>query len=118
MREMALAIDVTTIVAPCGTEVEVSARPEIITVITEWVEAQKGIQPRAVPAPIPSTDLARFLDPTNAAFMSQLSMEVLLETATVVSKIKKLSFLRTLLCATVASKIKGRTHEEIRALFV
>lgn len=89
---------------------------EILKKIVDYLTHYKDIEPKEIPKPLPTANLGEFLDEWDISFINGIELEKVFDLINA-SNYMDIKPLLDLSCAKIASLMKGKTAEEIRAMF-
>ena len=100
-----------------STQIELSIEGEVLTRIVEYLTHHKGISPEEIKKPLRSLDMSKIVvDQWDATFINSLVQSDLFNVI-LAANYMDIRPLLNLGCAKIASCIKGKTNEEIKAIF-
>ena len=91
-------------------------KSDILTKIVEYLTHYKDKEPREIPKPLPSPNLAEVVDEWDVKFINEIELDSVFDLINAANYMDIRSLL-DLSCAKIASLMKGKTAEEIRAMF-
>lgn len=89
---------------------------EILKKIVDYLTHYKDIEPKEIPKPLPTANLGEFLDEWDISFINGIELEKVFDLINAANYMD-IKPLLDLSCAKIASLMKGKTAEEIRAMF-
>ncbi|MCQ2819188.1 MAG: SKP1 family protein [archaeon] len=91
-------------------------RSEILNLVVEFLNHYKDTQPKEIPKPLPSANLQDILDKWDYEFINKVELNSVFDLINAANYME-LTPILDLACAKIASLMKGKTAEEIRAMF-
>lgn len=91
-------------------------KAEILKKIVEYLNHYKDIEPKEIPKPLPTPNLGEFVDEWDITFINGIELEKVFDLINAANYMD-IKPLLDLSCAKIASLMKGKTAEEIRAMF-
>ena len=89
---------------------------DVLEKIIEYLKHYKNKEPQKIPKPLPSINLNEFIDEWDINYISQMDINMVFNIIEA-SNYLEIPSLIDLSCAYVASLIKGRTADEMKAMF-
>ena len=89
---------------------------DILKKVVEYLTFYKDKTPREIPKPLPSPNLAEVTDEWDVNFINGIDLDSVFDLINAANYMD-ISSLLDLACAKIASLMKGKTAEEIRAMF-
>lgn len=89
---------------------------DILKKVVEYLTFYKDKTPREIPKPLPSHNLAEVTDEWDVNFINGIELDSVFDLINAANYMD-ISSLLDLACAKIASLMKGKTAEEIRAMF-
>ena len=89
---------------------------DILKKVVEYLTFYKDKTPREIPKPLPSPNLAEVTDEWDVNFINGIELDSVFDLINAANYMD-ISSLLDLACAKIASLMKGKTAEEIRAMF-
>jgi len=88
----------------------------ILKKVVEYLNHYKESEPKEVPRPLPSANLLEVCDEWDVKFINELELDSVFDVINAANYLD-IKPLLDLACAKIASEMKGKTAEEIRAKF-
>ena len=88
----------------------------ILKKVFEYLQYYKDCEPKELPRPLPSANMADVCSEWDIKFLSELELDSIFDIINAANYLDIKSLL-DLSCAKIASEMKGKTAEEIRAKF-
>ena len=88
----------------------------ILKKVFEYLEHYKESEPKEIPRPLPSASMSEVCSEWDAKFIGELELDTVFDVINAANYLDIKSLL-DLSCAKIASEMKGKTAEEIRAKF-
>lgn len=89
---------------------------DVLKKVVEYLTYYKDKTPREIPKPLPSANLAEVTDEWDVNFINGIELDNVFDLINAANYMD-ISSLLDLACAKIASLMKGKTAEEIRAMF-
>ena len=91
-------------------------KSDILKKIVEYLTHYKGVEPKSIPKPLPSSNLSDSIDEWDINFINGIELDNLSDLINGANYMSVNSLL-DLACAKIASLIKDKTVEEMRTMF-
>lgn len=88
----------------------------IVEKVIQYMDYHKDVEPRRIESPLKSTNMRELVDRFDANFVDEMDLDTLMRVLLAANYMDVKSLLG-LLCAKVASMMKGKTADQIRKTF-